>query len=374
MGAAPEGFRVVDQFVPLPSARRVHVLVPANCRPAATAALQSFVTGSGRRARLLTGVAVAGSRSGVVPRLVRARAVISVERTTPDDELPELILSRHLAQLLDTHRVELAVRVSADRPNSKPVVQLMDSAGTVLGFGKVGWNTLTRTMVEREAQVLRSLMASPPKGFDAPAIVHAGPWGAFQLLVVQPAITDEAADGLSPPIDAAREVAGIGGTERTALGASAWWSSVKERVAAISHPTVPDAVVAIERRHGEEVVTLGGVHGDWTPWNMGWRDGRLVVWDWERFCNLAPVGTDLIHYAYLVALRQRRRSADEAQADVLERVPAQLDMLDVPGTQTRLLLELHHLEMALRFAEARAAGVRTAHDLFAERLTKLISV
>ena len=45
-------------------------------------------------------------------------------------------------------RVELAVRVGADRPNGKPVVQVMRPSGESLGFGKVGWNDLTRGMVD----------------------------------------------------------------------------------------------------------------------------------------------------------------------------------------------------------------------------------
>ncbi len=78
MGSAPAGFRVVDQLLPLPTASRVHMLVPAGSRPAATAALRQFVTGSGRKGQLMTAVAVAGSRTGIAPVLLRSRATISV--------------------------------------------------------------------------------------------------------------------------------------------------------------------------------------------------------------------------------------------------------------------------------------------------------
>ena len=39
------------------------------------------------------------------------------------------------------------MRVGADRPNGKPVVTVMTAAGEALGFGKIGWNELTREMV-----------------------------------------------------------------------------------------------------------------------------------------------------------------------------------------------------------------------------------
>ena len=38
-----------------------------------------------------------------------------------------------------------------------------------------------------------------------------------------------------------------------------------------------------------------------------------------------------------------------------------------------LLVMLHHLEMAVRFAEARAAGVTVVHDLFAQQLVRLLA-
>ncbi len=228
-------------------------------------------------------------------------------------------------------------------------------------------------MVAREGEVLTQLAAGPPASFDLPGVIESGQWQGFELLLVQPAVTDAAVPGDSPPIEATSEISRIGGVTTSPLAESRWWQDAKARLAGADHPTLPASIAAIEKLHGEDEIALGGGHGDWTPWNMGRRDGRLVVWDWERFTSGVPVGIDLVHFAYLVALRQWKRSPAEAQAHVLESVPAQLERLGRPGAQTRLLLQLHHLEMALRFAEARAVGVETAHDLFAERLAVLVS-
>lgn len=372
IGPPPPGFRVVDELLPLPTAKRVHLLVPARSRAAATAALKQFVTGSGRSAQLMTAAAVGGSRTGLTSAVVRSRARISVADDTPADDLPSLVLSSYLAQLFGTDAVELAVRVGSDRPNGKPVVKVMTEAGEGLGFVKIGWNELTRAMVAREAEVLGQLTATPPSSFDPPAIVHAGQWQGFELMVVRAVLTDSAVPGSEPPIDAGREIAEIGGRTRSALTDTAWWRSVGERLAGVEHTTLGKSIATITERHGAQQLDMGGAHGDWTPWNMGRSDGRLVVWDWERFDTGVPVGIDLVHFAFMVALRQRHRSPAEAQAHVLATVPALLDQLDVAGALAPLMLQLHHVEMALRFAEARAQGVTTRHDLFAERLVEMV--
>ncbi len=374
IGPTPQGFRVVDELLPLPTAKRVHLLVPSGSRAAAAAALKQFGTGSGRSARLLTAAAVGGSRTGLTSALVRARARISVADDTPADDLPQLVLSHYLAQIFGTETVELAVRVGSDRPNAKPVVKVMTAAGEALGFVKIGWNELTRAMVAREAEVLAQLTATPSSSFDAPAIVHAGPWQDFELMVVRAVLTDAAVPGSAPPIEAGREIAAIGGRTRAALADTDWWGSVAERLAGVEHATLGQTIATITERHGTQQLDVGGAHGDWTPWNMGRSDGRLVVWDWERFATGVPVGIDLVHFGFMVALRQRRRSPADAQAHVLATAPAMLDQLNVPGALTPLMLQLHHVEMALRFAEARAQGVTTRHDLFAERLVKLVEL
>jgi hypothetical protein len=364
---------VVSELIPLPTATRVHLLVPARSRAAATAALRQFVTGSGRKAKLMTAVAVAGSRTGIAGALQRKRATLSVAGDASDHEVEGLVLANHLARIFDTETVELAVRVGADRPNGKPVVQVMTPSGEPLGFSKIGWNALTRAMVAREAEVLSQLTEAPPTSFDTPAIVHAGEWQGFELMVVRPAITDGAVSGASPPMEAGREITTIGGLATSTLADSPWWATVTERLGAIDHPGLAASIATIANQSETHELTFGGSHGDWTPWNMGRSNGRLVVWDWERFQTGVPVGIDLAHFAFMVALRQRNQSPDEAQAHVLDSLPSRLEQLSVPGSLAPLVLRLHHVEMALRFAEARAHGVTTRHDMFAERLAVLVA-
>ena len=48
---------------------------------------------------------------------------------------------------------------------------------------------------------------------------------------------------------------------------------------------------------GHRPVDFGSWHGDWAPWNMGYRDDIVQLWDWERFSSPVPIGFDAIHFA-----------------------------------------------------------------------------
>ena len=83
--------------------------------------------------------------------------------------------------------LSLAVRVGATRPNGKPVVQAMDREGRAVAFVKIGWNDLTRPLVEREGEILEVFRdAGAPASFTTPTLVRRERWQGFELLVVEP--------------------------------------------------------------------------------------------------------------------------------------------------------------------------------------------
>jgi hypothetical protein len=100
--------------------------------------------------------------------------------------------------------------------------------------------------------------------------------------------------------------------------------------------------------------------------------GRLVVWDWERAATGSPVGMDAVHYCLLVALNARGLERDKAVADTIERAPHVLGQLEAAASDARLVVALELLEMSVRFAEARAAGVTGLRDRFGVPLAALL--
>lgn len=372
-GAPPAGFRSVETYVAVPSLSRPHLLLPTAPRPASRG-LRRFSRGSGRAARAAARAAEVGVRGGGLAALRGSRFTLSVANQVGDDGLTDLLLSRRLQQMLGRPDLSLAVRVGATRPNGKPVVQAMDSQGRAVAFVKIGWNDLTRPLVEREGEILEVFRdAGSPASFTTPTLVRRERWQGFELLVVEPIGSGGLAAGPVAPLRPTCDVASMGDIRGGALGSSSWWADALRRLDGVDHPTLNADLERIAHRHGDRELAFGCAHGDWTPWNMTRAQGRLMVWDWERFRRDAPVGQDAIHYAFMVALRQRGRPADEAARHALSATPPVLSAMGANPDDGPLLLLLHQLEMAIRFAEARLAGVTLRHDLFADQLHSLLA-
>ncbi|QIG44393.1 hypothetical protein G5V58_17855 [Nocardioides anomalus] len=152
-----------------PSTRRPRVLVPADVP--ASAAMVRRLGGSSR--------ALAPVR-GLLERSVRSRAFAltgwpmlqqSVESGSADRADS---IERHLSERFGTD-VRVGVILGTRRANQKPVLQVFDLSGEVLGFAKVGHNELTAGLVRQEAQVLTDLSARHPVSFEAPPSGRARP-------------------------------------------------------------------------------------------------------------------------------------------------------------------------------------------------------
>jgi hypothetical protein len=371
----PAGWRATDRYVVLPSLRRPGLLVPVRSGVGAAAAARQFLLFPGRAGGVATELAAAALRTGLPQRAGRDRLTIAVAPGVPDADLPGLVLRHHLAGALSADRVELAVRVGATRPNGKPVVQVSRPDGRVLAYAKVGWNELTRPLVAAEAEALRGFAArgDSTRTFRVARLLHAGEWRGNTLAVVEPLTGGTAITAPDPPRDATHELALGGAVSRSPLHESGWWESVRARIAA-ADSDLDDAAEAIAAEAGERLLGFGRGHGDWTPWNMRRIDGRLVVWDWERAADAVPVGIDAAHYGLLVALNARKLPPPRAVADTLARAPGWLADLDEPPEHARLVVCLELLEMSLRYAEARKAGVTVRRDRFGVALRELLDL
>jgi hypothetical protein len=298
------------------------MLVPAGSRRGAAAAARQYLLLPGRKGTAVTGVAAAALRSGLPQRLGRSRLGVHVAAGVSEAELPDLVLRHRLAALLETREVELVVRVGANRPNGKPVVQVGDHAGRVLAYAKVGWNELTRPLVAAEADALASFAArpEPPRTFKVSRLLHSLEWQGNTVTVVEPLVGGAPVSAFDPPRDATHELALGGIVTRSTLAESDWWADVRTRISAFG-ADLDAAAEAIAAEAGETLLGFGRGHGDWTPWNMRRLDGRLVVWDWERSREGVPIGIDAVHYGLLVALNARKLPPPRAVDDTLERTP-----------------------------------------------------
>ena len=344
-----------DAYV-FPSTRRPRLLVPADL-PGSASMVRRLGSGRSRLAR---------PARTLLERSVRSRAfplvcwpVLRVRRTDPAADSIE----RHLTDRLGTD-VRVGVLLGTRRANQKPVLQVFRLDGSVLGYAKLGHNELTAALVRREAVALTRIGHLLPHSFHAPRVLLHSRWSGLEVLVVSDLATTRHPVTHGARLAAAREIAGLGGTTRSDLLGSGYWSRRRHTVAELAgtpeHARLWNLARALEDRHGGELVTWGGWHGDWGAWNMGMgADGALQVWDWERHDPDVPVGFDPLHF---IAQRVRPGQREERRQEsvFLDAVPVVLAELGVRAPEHELTLRLYLFEMALRYVEAQRHGTTPA--------------
>ncbi|MEU7858851.1 hypothetical protein [Nonomuraea sp. NPDC049141] len=212
----------------------------------------------------------------------------------------------HVEESIETHLsdvlgvpVETALHVRpARRANRKPVLEARRE-GSLLAFVKVGDTARTRELVDGEAAALRKMGELALKTVVVPAVLHYGQWGEFSVLALSPLPVRRGRVPAALLTDAVREIADTGGPE-----GAAW-------------------------------------HGDLSPWNIAPSgDGRLLVWDWERYAVGVPYGFDAVHHFFQRALR-RMNPPTAARACLAQALPV-LAPLGLSAAQARRTA-LHYL-------------------------------
>ncbi|GIH77225.1 hypothetical protein [Planobispora longispora] len=221
-------------------------------------------------------------------------------------------IETHLSQALGVPvRVVLHVR-PARRANRKPILEAHGPAGPV-AFVKIGDTVRTRELIVNEARTLDALAEVPLKTVVPPAVLHHGSWRGLEVLALSP---------LPVP-------------DRTA----------RLRRGAIPRDLLTEAVREISAvREGKHAW-----HGDFCPWNIALGpDGRLLVWDWERFATGVPLGFDALHHFFQSALR-RMKPAVAARACVAQALPI-LAPFGLSAAEARLTAVHYLITLAERHA------------------------
>lgn len=350
------GTSAAAQWWVLPSASRPRLLVPVGVRSAAR-----MLTRHGDRPgpRAVRALLATGVRTGLLERLPVARIRV--------DPVPGAVsLAADLAQVLG-HDVVLGVLLGTPRVNRKPVLQVFDRDGRTLAFVKAAHDERTRWLVRREADNLARLRSVGLAGIELPEVLHAGRFGELQVLVLSPLASSqqEGRQGVErPPVAAMRELSHAAGVRREALADTAF----AQRLTAVPRQQPSAALPArlaalagdVLARHGADVVELGAWHGDWAPWNMGWSEGRLQLWDWERYAEGVPLGLDLVHYLGQ-RVRHDQPELRAAEDALLAALPGLLPEVGVPADRARLVLVLYLLELARRFVAPDDGGEGSEH-------------
>lgn len=373
----------VNDYLVFPSAKRPHLLVPLTSRRAAARCIRQSTAATKVPQRMARAAISTAIHAGLAQRLLRTRVQLP-----PVDGSDGASLPAFLQQIVDRPDVVMAITIGPVRANRKPVIEVLTTDGEPLAYVKVGWNDVTRPLVRKESEVLDRLhrRIPEPQYFRVPEVIHAGTWHDLEILALRPAGETpwrRARAHLTPPLPSTREVSELWGRRVGELDGSAYWERQRARASIISERAATRIAVsltpAFDRLHetyGDTSVVFGASHGDWVPWNMKHTLEGLVVWDWERSEESAPVGLDAVQFDFQTRLWARGEEPRSALTRTLRRAPEYLDALGVPDQSSALVVGLSMLEMALRLEEGAAAGVplpRRIYDVLSEILDRAVS-
>ncbi|WP_458113684.1 hypothetical protein M1D88_06170 [Arthrobacter sp. R1-13] len=234
--------------------------------------------------------------------------------------------------------VSVSLSIGPARANRKPVLQVFDSKGRSLAFVKVGDTATASSHVSREAKNLALLSAKDFSTLELPALINFGSWRSMTVLVMSALNTVPAARG--PRFAGLRERALLELNEAfpyedLPLGQTPLWVGLRTQYLQLTDGPVRlrfgQCLERLETAFPDQILRVGAWHGDFTPWNMARRRGRLQLWDWERFDEGVPVGLDQLHYPLNLHLRR----AGTTLAAILEGLELGAPGFGIPHRQAR---------------------------------------
>jgi hypothetical protein len=351
-GARPGGG--LEDWHVVPSPQRARLLVPT--RPLwARATLARDDSSRSGRARRHAGRLVLGSPAGPLAPTWRVRV-------RPDDTSR---IETLLAEVTGAP-VGVAVRLGTPRPNRKPLVQAFDERGRTTAWTKVAATSSNLVRLRREHEAL-TLLHSTLTLLEVPRALRVVDRGESAMLVMSALTSGQQPwDWWPVPWGAMQQVATAGGTRAAGVDSLESWESWAQRRATAT-PAIAErldhAASSARARFGQVTVTLGCWHGDWTPWNMGYEDSRLQVWDWENFSRSVPLGWDPLHYVaqQWFAERASARDVEQRRRDLLP----ELALLGAEPSTADATWALYLLEVAHRYAPhpSKAADGGAEHRL-----------
>lgn len=363
--AGGDGQTVAYRIVP--SRSRPRLIAPAGDSRAAVTAVRHAVEAVGLAARARRSVVAGLLRLGAGPLLFRDGIAAAVD--DPDG------IEAYLANVLG-QPVLLAVHVGPPRATRKPVLTLLDATGAVAGFAKLGVNRLTKTLVSAEGAALRKLAGKDLQPILAPELLHEGEWHGHSVLV-QSALPvwlprADAASAARVEREALVRLARCAGTRPRVLADSRYADRLQAALTVLvrsgdvqtSDATVvaeADRLLAFTRKlvnDGGEI-EFGAWHGDHNGGNAAVvADGRMLMWDWERYDTDVPVGFDALHAELQSAIFRRGVPPIDAARWLFRQAPQLLAPFGTVGAPS-VVAGLYLVELGTRYLRDRqwAAGV-----------------
>jgi hypothetical protein len=255
-------------------------------------------------------------RMGFGGAFLRNRSLTETASTRHLHENKVLDLVRDVLKRSDARFAIYQGKVS---PVRKPTLLALDKSGALLAFAKVGWNELTRELVQTEHRTLTLL--EPHKfrfGRTAPVLGYYD-FGHSNVVLSgpMPGVKYSAELKLTPLHSAFLQEVGALDLRYARLLQSLFWARINDRLAQLGEYLMPEHIEVLERglevlQHGLGTETLPWALrlGDFLPWNFGIDQGKkqIEVIDLEFAEADSVIGWDVFHF--LIGVQPRFEGLD----------------------------------------------------------------
>lgn len=322
---APLGTAVPFGLVALGDGRGY--LVSLESRRAAAAALTLYNPQT-LKARVGKYSLVAGLRLGVAQPFLR-RVWLPMSRVAAPTQPSQAPLLAYLQDLVGQSHLTFAISLGTPGPHRKPVVQIMDAQGRIVGYAKIGQDAASNTLVQNEARVLQALATTQWQTLTFPQVVATGWWQGQCLCVLSAPQTPggRVPQRLTPLHLAALRELWARPAEWMPVQTSPFWLTLAQHVRQVNHTyyrrVLEQGLANAAGWLAKTPLPFHFCHGDFTPWNLQ-RDGqKLFVVDWECASEAGPPLWDLFHFIFQTLYLVKKRDAASISRALVASGPGQ---------------------------------------------------
>lgn len=249
-----------------------------------------------------------------------------------------------LSEMLGSEDLHFAFFTGTDCPHRKVAVQIMDSQGGIKGFAKVTQSPSVKPLLAHEAETLNHLQTLEFLTAQIPKVLFSGTHGDASLLVtdtLKKPSTKTTTSLNQAHLAFLAELAKKTAAQET--DSKDWLAKeLAKRYAAVSERVPNEWQSRIEwgvdyiSKHSQDMPPPSLSHGDFTPWNTFFVDGRLYVFDWEYADHIYPSGYDLIHF--ILALPDTNRQSTVSKVELVVKALREADCASSPQVAKAIFL------------------------------------
>lgn len=236
-------------------------------------------------------------------------SIVVAQRATPP-------LESQVRDVVGTDTVRLALTSGTPGGHPKPTFLVLDHGGHPIAFGKLGASALRRSAARREAEALSHFASINDWAGMAPGLMFAGEVDGTYVTMQTPLRGSTGPAELSASHRRFLDL--LARKERRPIGASAFVRALDGRALALQEvrPDATHAMAVLRPLLDGISASPVIVHGDFAPWNLRQRDGRIAAFDWEWWSIDGPPLIDLLHHVLQVGFLLRRWTVERAYAEV----------------------------------------------------------